>query len=57
MTPRLPIFICAVSRDLKNARQPVSNTLQFPGYEPVWQDIFGTEQGIRAPYPARGVRR
>lgn len=23
----------------------VANTLQFLGYEPVWQDIFGTEQG------------
>ena len=26
-------------------RQLAANTLQFLGYEPVWQDIFGTEQG------------
>jgi hypothetical protein len=45
MTPRPTIFISAVSRELKSARQLVSNTLQFLGYEPVWQDIFGTEQG------------
>ena len=45
MTPRTPIFISAVSKELKSARQLVANTLQFLGYEPVWQDIFGTEQG------------
>ena len=45
MTPRPTIFISAVSRELKSARQLVANTLQFLGYEPVWQDIFGTEQG------------
>ena len=45
MTPRPAIFISAVSRELKSARQLVANTLQFLGYEPVWQDIFGTEQG------------
>ncbi len=43
MRPR--IFISAVSKELKSARQLVSHTLQFMGYEPVWQDIFGTEQG------------
>jgi hypothetical protein len=45
MTPRPGIFVSAVSKELKAARQLVSNTLQFLGYEPVWQDIFGTEQG------------
>ncbi len=45
MTPRPAIFISAVSKELKGARQLVANTLQFLGYEPVWQDIFGTEQG------------
>ena len=45
MTSRQPIFISAVSKELSSARQLVANTLQFLGYEPVWQDIFGTEQG------------
>lgn len=45
MIPRPPIFISAVSKELGSARQLVANTLQFLGYEPVWQDIFGTEQG------------
>jgi hypothetical protein len=45
MTPRPTIFISAVSSELKSARQLVANTLQFLGYAPVWQDIFGTEQG------------
>ncbi|MGD0259751.1 MAG: tetratricopeptide repeat protein [Verrucomicrobiota bacterium] len=45
MTPRQAIFISAVSKELKGPRQLVANTLQFLGYEPVWQDIFGTEQG------------
>lgn len=45
MIPRPPIFISAVSKELQSARQLVANTLQFLGYEPVWQDIFGTEQG------------
>ena len=45
MTSRQVIFISAVSKELKGARQLVANTLQFLGYEPVWQDIFGTEQG------------
>src|SRR5438874_1854518 len=39
------IFISAVSRELRSARQLVANTLTFLGYEPVWQDIFGTESG------------
>ncbi len=39
------IFISAVSSELKSARIVVSTALQFLGYEPIWQDIFGTEQG------------
>jgi tetratricopeptide (TPR) repeat protein len=39
------VFISAVSRELKSARQLVVSTLIFLGYEPVWQDIFGTESG------------
>ena len=45
MSPRPVIFISAVSKELKSARQLVANTLTFLGYEPEWQDIFGTEQG------------
>jgi hypothetical protein len=45
MAVKPTLFISAVSRELKSARQLVANTLQFLGYEPVWQDIFGTEQG------------
>jgi hypothetical protein len=45
MSRRPTIFISAVSKELKTARQLVANTLQFLGYESVWQDIFGTEQG------------
>lgn len=45
MTLRPLIFISAVSRELKSARQLVANTLTFLGYQPVWQDIFGTETG------------
>jgi tetratricopeptide (TPR) repeat protein len=45
VSPRPPIFISAVSRELRSARQLVANTLTFLGYEPVWQDIFGTEGG------------
>jgi tetratricopeptide (TPR) repeat protein len=45
MSPRPTIFISAVSRELKSARQLVANTLTFLGYEPIWQDIFGTEGG------------
>src|ERR1700675_1747786 len=47
MSPRAAIFISAVSRELKSARQLVANTLTFLGYQPVWQDIFGTETGDR----------
>lgn len=45
VSPRPVIFISAVSRELKSARQLVANTLAFLGYEPEWQDIFGTEEG------------
>jgi len=45
MSPRPVIFISAVSSELKSARQLVANTLTFLGYEPEWQDIFGTEEG------------
>jgi hypothetical protein len=45
MSPRPTIFISAVSKELRSARQLVANTLTFLGYEPVWQDIFGTESG------------
>ncbi len=45
MSLRPTIFISAVSKELKSARQLVANTLQFLGYEPVWQDVFGTGQG------------
>ena len=45
MTPRPRIFISAVTKELKSARQLVANTLIFLGYEPVWQEIFGTEGG------------
>ena len=45
MSPRPLIFISAVSRELRSARQLVANTLTFLGYQPVWQDVFGTEGG------------
>lgn len=45
MSPRPAIFISAVSRELRSGRQLVANTLTFLGYEPVWQDIFGLEEG------------
>ncbi len=43
MSPKRAIFISAVSKELRSARQLVANTLTFVGYEPIWQDIFGTE--------------
>ena len=45
MSPRPAIFISAVSGELRSARQLVANTLTFLGYDPEWQDIFGTEEG------------
>lgn len=45
MSTRPRIFISAVSKELCTARQLIANTLTFLGYEPVWQEIFGTEHG------------
>lgn len=45
MTPRPLIFISGVTKELRSARQLVANTLTFLGYQPVWQNIFGTESG------------
>jgi hypothetical protein len=45
MSPRPVIFISAVSSELRSARQLVANTLTFLGYEPEWQEVFGTEHG------------
>jgi tetratricopeptide (TPR) repeat protein len=45
MSPRPAIFISAVSGELRSARQLVANALTFLGYDPEWQDIFGTEEG------------
>ncbi len=39
------LFISAVSKELRSARQLVANTLTFLGYQPEWQDIFGTGDG------------
>jgi len=43
MKPRL--FISAVTAELGRSRQLVANVLSRLGYDPVWQDIFGTEPG------------
>ena len=43
MKPR--IFISTVSSELGKIRQLTANVLQGLGYDPVWQDIFGTEPG------------
>ena len=45
VSPRPTIFISAVSAELRSARQLVANTLTFLGYEPIWQEVFGTEAG------------
>jgi len=45
VSPRPTIFVSAVSAELRSARQLVANTLTFLGYEPVWQEVFGTEAG------------
>jgi hypothetical protein len=39
------IFLSAVTRELHSARQLGANILIRLGYEPVWQEIFGTEAG------------
>jgi len=43
MKPR--VFISTVSSELGSIRQLTANVLERLGYEPVWQDIFGTEPG------------
>jgi len=45
MSPRPAIFVSAVSCELRSARQLVANTLTFLGYDPDWQEIFGTGEG------------
>jgi tetratricopeptide (TPR) repeat protein len=45
MSTKPIIFLSAVSRELRSARQLVANNLTFLGFEPDWQDIFGAEQG------------
>src|ERR1035438_2801614 len=47
MKPR--IFISAVTREFGSTRQRVANILTRLGYEPVWEDIFGTEPGDLRP--------
>jgi hypothetical protein len=39
------LCISAVSKELRSARQLVANTVTFVGYEPGWQDVFGTGDG------------
>ena len=43
MKPR--IFVSAVTAELGQARQLVANVLSQLEYDPVWEDIFGTESG------------
>ena len=43
MKPR--IFISCVTNEFGETRQRIANSLSRLGYEPVWQDIFGTEPG------------
>jgi tetratricopeptide (TPR) repeat protein len=43
MKPR--IFISTVSSELRSARQLTATVLQRLGYDPVWEEIFGTEPG------------
>ncbi len=43
MKPR--VFISTVSSELGSIRQLTANVLARLGYEPVWQEIFGTEPG------------
>ena len=45
MLPRPVIFVSAVSQELRSARDLIARELQKLGYEPVWQEIFGTEAG------------
>jgi len=43
--PRPRIFVSAVSTEFRTARNKVSDVLSFLGFEPVKQEIFGTEPG------------
>jgi len=45
MSLRPRIFVSAVTTEFGQARQLVANILQRLGYEPVFQEIFGTEAG------------
>jgi hypothetical protein len=45
MSLRPLVFISAVSKDLRSARQLVVHTLIFLGYQPTWPEIFATESG------------
>ncbi len=45
MADRPRIFISAVTSEFKTLRQLVAQVLERLGYEPVRQDIFGTESG------------
>lgn len=47
MAPR--IFISAVTREFASTRQRVANILSRLGYEPVWEDLFGSEPGDLRP--------
>ena len=52
MSTRPVIFISAVSKELRSARDLVAKTLVALGYEPKWQDIAATDAG-----DLRGVLR
>ena len=52
MSTRPVIFISAVSKELRSARDLVAKTLLALGYEPKWQDIAATDAG-----DLRGVLR
>ena len=45
MNGRPLIFLSAVSKELRKQREFVAKTLRFLGFEPVFQDEFGTETG------------
>ena len=47
MAPR--VFISAVTREFGTTRQRVANILTRLGYEPVWEDIFGSDAGDLRP--------
>ena len=45
MSTRPVIFVSAVSKELRSARDLVAKTLVAPGHEPKWQDIAATDAG------------